>query len=324
MRPNRPALALPALLLALSANGLAAAPPRDLDLAFVLDTTGSMSGELREAKERVRQVAEALSSARPGARVRLGVVAYRDRGDDYVTRVSPLSEDVAVTDAFLSALRAGGGGDGPEDVLAGVHAALTRLDWDDGPRTDREVFLVGDAPPHLDYDDGPRPEQLVEEALRRRVVLNAIGCRSLSRGGVSFFRELAYATEGAYHHVGRVELGGETEHPGVADAVVGTLGGEAEPATAREGVVVTVSDAPAPEARDALLVERLVVDGERRCLLAVSVPLGLGLEAAPEVERSAEALDVHLVLRSGQGESRTYELAPCPPASLPIRLSLED
>ena len=52
--------------------------------------------------------------------------------------------------------------------LSGVHAALHELDWAADARTDRELFLIGDAPPHLDYEDGPRPEELV--GLRERSV----------------------------------------------------------------------------------------------------------------------------------------------------------
>ena len=44
-------------------------------------------------------------------------------------------------DAFLSALRAGGGGESPEDVLSGLAAALGELDWDESPGTDRQLFL---------------------------------------------------------------------------------------------------------------------------------------------------------------------------------------
>ncbi len=96
----------------------------DLDLVFLIDTTGSMGGEIQEAKERVRQIAEALSKQRPNQRLRIGVVAYRDRGDEYVTKVSRLDDRVEVSFAFLAALRADGGGDGPEDVVAGLLAAI--------------------------------------------------------------------------------------------------------------------------------------------------------------------------------------------------------
>ena len=52
------------LLLTLLLASASPAQASDLDLVFLLDTTGSMSGELSEAKNRVRQIAEALRERR--------------------------------------------------------------------------------------------------------------------------------------------------------------------------------------------------------------------------------------------------------------------
>ena len=76
----------------------------DLDVVFVIDTTGSMSGELREVQERARQLAGSLAEARVGERLRYGVVAFRDRGDAYVTLLFDLNQDVGATDEFLAGL----------------------------------------------------------------------------------------------------------------------------------------------------------------------------------------------------------------------------
>lgn len=311
----------------LTIAALACCPPveartaRALDLAFVLDTTGSMSAEIREAKERVHQVAAALAAARPGVRVRLAVVAYRDRGDEYLTRHSPLTEDLGLVDTFLSTLRAGGGGDSPEDLLSGLAVALSELAWDESAETDRQVFLIGDAPPQLGYEDGARPDEIVAEALERRIVVNAIGCRSLSSEGVAFFRSLAYSTEGAYHHVGRVELGGrKASTPGLADAVVATLGKNPERTGPTRPLALHRSSAPPPEIGRHLQVERM--PGEDACLLGVVLPQGLRLADEPSVSESDEGLEVLLTLAAGQGESQAFELSPCPDEALPVRLAL--
>ncbi|HEV8632057.1 MAG TPA: vWA domain-containing protein, partial [Thermoanaerobaculia bacterium] len=167
--PSRP-FVLPALLVGLLLALTARPALADLDVAFVLDTTGSMTGELAEAQQRLRQLAAALAQARTGERVRFGVVAFRDRGDAYVTRVSQLTAEIGTTDAFLDGLDADGGGDDPESVLAGVMAALRQMDWDRAPATERRVVLVGDAPAHLDYADEPRPEDVIAEARRAEIV----------------------------------------------------------------------------------------------------------------------------------------------------------
>ena len=239
-----------------------------------------------------------------------------------LTRHSPLTEDLGLVDTFLSTLRAGGGGDTPEDVLSGLSVALSELAWDESSGTDRQVFLIGDAPPQLGYEDGARPDEIVAEALERRIVVNTIGCRSLSAEGVAFFRSLAYATEGAYHHVGRVELGGlGASTQGLADAVVATLGNAPERPGPTRPLGLRRSSATPPEAGRHLHVERM--PGEDACLLGVALPQGLRLGDEPSVSLSDEGLEVLLALAAGQGGSLAFELSPCPDESLPLRLSLK-
>jgi hypothetical protein len=312
---------------------LMTAPARaDLDVAFVLDTTGSMSGELNEARQRVRQLGEALRAARPQEEVRLGVVAYRDRGDAYVTQVSGLSTDVETTFAFLAGLSAGGGGDGPEDVLSGLHAALTQLEWGEG--AERQVFLIGDAPPHLDYAGHHDPVALLEMAREQEVVLNTIGCRSLSGSGIEFFRSMAYGSEGTYQHIGRVQA----EDGGLADVVLDALASDAPADGPRETLAAWPErDRRQPPvgtlASQGLLVrlgtwwdttEKAPDDGAS-CTVTVLLPDGVGLSEEPVFETSAGGY-LHATLaptpRPDVGpRARTFELARCLDVETPVRVA---
>lgn len=58
-----------------------------IEVVFVLDTTGSMSGLIQAAKEKVWSIASTMAQADPAPEIKMGLVAYRDRGDEYVTRV---------------------------------------------------------------------------------------------------------------------------------------------------------------------------------------------------------------------------------------------
>lgn len=312
-----------ALLLVLPARA-------DLDVAFVLDTTGSMSGELQEARTRVTELAEALQAARPQERIRFAVVAYRDQGDAYVTQVSPLSPEIEATHRFLRGLSANGGGDSPEDVIEGVRVALQDLDWD--PAAEKQLFLVGDAPPHTDYADHLDLPALSALARDQGVVVNAIGCRSLSTDGIAWFRDLAYATEGQYHHIGRVEA----DQGGLADAMLQTLA----PAPGDDGPLRPVEvyetrSGAAPEAEHPLaggIVVRLgawwsalekapELPGEA-CALSVLLPEGMTLAAPPEVGLGRARLHVELSLAPGEGQRTVWELEQCVPRSLPVETSL--
>ena len=320
MPRSRPLPLILASLLTVIALAARATPARaDLDVVFVLDTTGSMSGELGEAQERLRQLAAALRTARTGERVRFGVVAFRDRGDEYVTRTSPLSEEIATTEAFLGGLTADGGGDEPESVLAALDVALTTMEWDRAPATERRVVLVGDAPPHLDYAD----EQVIATARRDRIVIDTIGCRSLSPDGVRIFRRLAYATEGSYQHIGRVE------RPGTGERRAGLMAalGRVATASADRGVDVPL----APRGHDAQPSAVLLVrasdgvstvgaNGPAGCGLDVLLPPGLALAGAPIAHRLADRLVVRLPLTSGDGGRDRFTVSPCLPIGLPIQV----
>jgi len=316
--------------LSLALLGLSTPARADLDVAFVLDTTGSMSGEIREARSRIRQLAEAIQQARGQERVRYGVVAYRDQGDAYITRVSPLMSEVEGTWRFLSELSANGGGDGPEDVIEGLRVALEELQWT--PGAEHQLFLIGDAPPHTDYPDHPDLASLRGVADEHDVVIHAIGCRSLSSTGIAWFRELAYATEGQYHHIGRVEA----DSGGLADAMLQTLA----PAPGDDGPLTTLAAYPSgsrpgtpgigPEAPGVLVrigawlspMEREPEDPGRACSLTVMLPTGAALADPPEVALGRERLHVDLHLSPGAGGLSTWELERCLPTTTAVETEL--
>jgi len=87
-----------------------------IDVVFVLDTTGSMSGLIQTAKEKIWSIATTMASAQQAPEIRIGLVAYRDRGDSYVTKVVDLSSDLDTVYATLMDFEADGGNDTPESV----------------------------------------------------------------------------------------------------------------------------------------------------------------------------------------------------------------
>src|SRR2546427_10012659 len=92
-----------------------ARPPR-VEVAFVLDTTGSMGGLIDGAKRRIWSIARRIGEGRPRPDLRIALVGYRDLGDEYVTRVHDLSGDMDEGYQNLPALTAHGGGGTPEHV----------------------------------------------------------------------------------------------------------------------------------------------------------------------------------------------------------------
>lgn len=191
--PSQPMAAAPLVPVAASA-------PR-VEVVFVLDTTSSMGGLIDAAKENIWSIAQNMASAQPTPEFRMGLVAFRDRGDDYVTRVSALSADLDSVYATLMDFRPEGGGDGPESVNAALHAAVHQIQWNPDPRTYKVIFLVGDAPPHMDYqDDVPYPETL-KVASRKGIVVNTI-LAGHDVGAAAEWKQIAALNQGAFFEVG--------------------------------------------------------------------------------------------------------------------------
>jgi hypothetical protein len=90
-----------------------AARPR-VEVAFVLDTTGSMGGLIEGAKRRIWSVARRIGEGQPRPDLRIALVAYRDKGDLYVTQVHDFTSDMDAVYARLMSFQADGGGDTPE------------------------------------------------------------------------------------------------------------------------------------------------------------------------------------------------------------------
>jgi uncharacterized protein YegL len=151
-----------------------------LEMVFVLDTTGSMGGLIEGAKQRIWGIVNEVmqSSSRPA--VRIGLVAYRDRGDQYVTQVLPLTEDLDKVYATLMDYQAGGGGDGPEDVRKALSDGVERAGWSqNSARVAQVIFLVGDAPPHDDYKDEADTTVTAANAVQKGMIVNTIQCGSM-------------------------------------------------------------------------------------------------------------------------------------------------
>lgn len=157
---------------------IAARQPR-IDVVFALDTTGSMSGLIEAAKEKIWSIASSMASAQPTPEIRIGLVAYRDRGDAYVTRVVDLSSDLDSVYATLMDFRADGGGDTPESVNQALFDAVHGMSWTEQEQAYRVIFLVGDAPPHMDYNEAQYPE-IVAMARTKGIVVNTIQCGSIA------------------------------------------------------------------------------------------------------------------------------------------------
>jgi uncharacterized protein YegL len=222
-----------AVLIYPTIRGLAAVtPPRNIvapvgakrvEVVFVLDTTGSMGGLIQAAKEKIWSIASTLAQAQQVPEISIGLVAYRDRGDAYVTRVVDLNRDLDSMYAKLMDFAADGGGDGPEAVNEALDAAIQRMSWSQDQGTYKVVFLVGDAPPHMDYQDDVKYPQVVAAAAAKGIVVNTIQCGGLS-DTVAPWQQIAALGHGRYFTVEQAGSAVAVETP--FDSRIATLAAE--------------------------------------------------------------------------------------------------
>ncbi|ESS73293.1 Mg-chelatase subunit ChlD [Methyloglobulus morosus KoM1] len=173
-----------------------------IEVVFVLDTTGSMGGLIAAAKEKIWSIASTMASAQTAPDIKMGLVAYRDRGDAYVTQTIPLSNDLDSMYAKLMDFQAAGGGDGPESVNQALHDAVNNISWNPNPNTYKVIFLVGDAPPHMDYQDDVKYPVTVALAKQKGIIVNAIQCGQDSSTTVDW-QHVASLGLGNYFQVGQ-------------------------------------------------------------------------------------------------------------------------
>jgi hypothetical protein len=121
-----------------------------LDVALVIDTTDSMQFVIDDVKRQLSQLVGAIQRMVPTSRI--GVVVYRDKGDEYVVKWSDFSFHTAKLQEFLSHINADGGGDFEEAVKEALETAVNDLKW--RKESKKIIILVGGSPPHpWDVDD---------------------------------------------------------------------------------------------------------------------------------------------------------------------------
>lgn len=128
-----------------------------LDIVFIFDATSSMAEFLRQVKTKIANLAMTFKALVPTARI--GLVAYRDHTDDFVTKSFPLTHRTQQLEGFLQGMDPVGGGDHAEAVTDGLRVAINEFNW--GKNSKKIILVIGDAPPHK--EDMQQARDLVEK-----------------------------------------------------------------------------------------------------------------------------------------------------------------
>ncbi len=175
-------------------------PKPKIEVVFCLDTTGSMGGLIEGAKQKIWSISNQIAGGKPTPDLKIGLVAYRDRGDAYITKIVELTDDLDAIHGKLRKFQAQGGGDGPESVNQALDDSVNKIKWSTDKKTLRIIFLVGDAPPHMDYKDDAKYPDTCKKACEKGIIINSIQC-----GGDAecqkHWKEICKLAEGSYAQI---------------------------------------------------------------------------------------------------------------------------
>lgn len=171
------------------------AVPETVDIAVMVDATGSMSDEIDFLKIELENVLRNTFTQYPDLDLHAGAVFYRDKTDEYIVRHVDFQTDLVKVLNFIKLQRASGGGDVPEAVDLALQSALDSLHWSASARG-RVLFIVTDAPPHDESKE--KIFQLIQKAAAKGIRIVPVICTGADRSTEYIMRSMALATNGTY------------------------------------------------------------------------------------------------------------------------------
>ncbi len=162
-----------------------------IDLMFVVDTTGSMTDELNFLQTELSDIISSVTEQQSG--IRIGLVFYRDYGDNYIVRAHGFSGDQNSVQLNLNQEQAQGGGDYPEAMDQALQAAIG-ADWRANSR--KVMFLIADAPPHSDRMRATWTA--AEQARKKNIHVVPVAASGVAEDAEYIMRSVAALTNSRY------------------------------------------------------------------------------------------------------------------------------
>jgi hypothetical protein len=201
-------------------------PPKpQIDVVFVIDSTGSMADEIRTVKTHLTKIIKEVQSGQPSPDLRVGIVTYRDHRleeHEYLFKKLKLTNNIEKAVDFIWDIKAHGGGDLPEAVADGFDIAINKMNWNENtiqqnqiayprPYVKKLIFLIGDAAPHGEGStdssyqqgcpDGHSYKENIEDAIKKDIRTYTVSGSGIDSVGIRIFKEIARKTGGTYTYL---------------------------------------------------------------------------------------------------------------------------
>lgn len=171
--------------------------PNRVELAFIVDATGSMGDELEFLKDDLADVIQSVKNDDATLDIYTSSVFYRDEGDDYLVRKSDFSNNINNTLDFINDQSAAGGGDFPEAVHTALKTGIEELQWSASAKT-RLAFLLLDAPPHHHQQIIGEIQHSIKEAAKKGIKIIPITASGIDKETEFLMRFFSISTNSTY------------------------------------------------------------------------------------------------------------------------------
>ena len=165
-----------------------------IEVMFVIDTTGSMGDEINYLKVEIDDVISEIQEKNPNTVIKLALLFYRDKGDEYVTRYFDFTQDIQKQKNNLSNQNANGGGDFEEAVYKALGEAVDKQ-WSSSSET-RVLVHVADAPSH--DNEVKEWNKNVLKLTKKGIKVISVASSGIDKKTEYFFRSQSMITGGCY------------------------------------------------------------------------------------------------------------------------------
>ncbi|MBL1223008.1 VWA domain-containing protein [Chryseobacterium sp. L7] len=172
-----------------------------IQVALLLDTSNSMDGLIDQAKSRLWNIVNTLTTLKYNGQAPQVEIALYEYGNDgirdenYIRQVTPLTQDLDLVSEKLFSLRTNGGN---EYCGAVIRDAAANLNWDGNEKSMKLIYIAGNESfdqGKIDYKD------VILKAKNKNIYTNTIFCGSREEGTQTFWQNGATVGGGKYFNI---------------------------------------------------------------------------------------------------------------------------
>lgn len=173
-----------------------------IQVALLLDTSSSMDGLIEQAKSRLWNIVNTLTTLKyegKSPEIQIALYEYGNSGlsvqSNYIRQITLLSTDLDLISEQLFALRTNGG---YEYCGAAIKESVDKLTWDEHQKSMKLVYIAGNEP----FNQGSiNYKEAIADALKKDIFINTIFCGDAAEGISTFWKDGAILGKGKYFNI---------------------------------------------------------------------------------------------------------------------------